>query len=345
MKVEMSLRDEILARVPYDAKQAENLGYDGLSSSETKHNPFFPLMLAAEHTRRATLTTAVAIAFPRSPMVTAYAAWDLQRFSNGRFILGLGTQVKGHNIRRYAGTWTSPGPRLRDYIGALRAIWMAWQEGSRLKYESEHYRIDLMTPNFDPGPLEHGYVPIYISAVNPYMCRLVGELCDGIRLHSFNTPEYTRQVILPGIQAGLAKAGRSRSEITICNGGFLATGRTEEEVERGRLEARRRIAFYGSTRTYHPVLAVHGWSALGEELHKLSLEGEWDEMARMIPVEVVDAFTTSGTYDEIIPRLQQRFGGLVDSITFTIPLRSEEDREQLQAMIAQLKTTPTETQG
>jgi probable F420-dependent oxidoreductase len=340
MRVETNLRESDLSQVAEDATEAEALGYDGITASETQHNPFLPLVLAAEHSQHLRLSTAVVIAFPRSPMITAYEAWDLQRYSQGRFVLGLGTQVKGHNERRYGITWSPPGPRLRDYIGALRAIWSAWQNGSALKYEGDHYRLTLMTPAFDPGPNPQAHIPIHIAAINPYLCRLVGEVCDGLHLHSFNTPEYLRSVILPNVQAGLEKSGRSRAQLDIGGSGFLATGRTQEDVERGREIARARIAFYGSTRTYHPVLAAHGWLGLGEDLHELSLRGEWAQMTRRVPDDVVDAFTTNGTYDEIVPRLRARFSGLVDTVSFPVHPNSEAEREQLQSLIAEIKAIP-----
>ena len=345
MKVETHLHEGDLGAIAREAADAEALGYGGVAASETQHNPFLPLVLAAEHSQRLMLSTSVAIAFPRSPMVTAYEAWDLQRFSHGRLFLGLGTQVKGHNERRYGIAWSAPGPRLRDYIGALRAIWDCWQNRTPLRYESEHYRLTLMTPAFDPGPIDHPRIPIAISAINPYLCRLAGEICDGLRLHSFTTPEYLRGQILPNIEAGLKKSGRKRSEILICGEGFLATGRTEQEVERAKETVRARIAFYGSTRTYHPVLALHGWQGLGEELHELSLRGGWAEMARRVPDEVLAAFTTIGTYDEIVPRLRARYTDLVDVMSFPAEAHTEAEREQLRALIAEIKSISGGAEG
>src|SRR6266567_5369239 len=340
MHVETNLRETRLADVPAQTREAEGLAFDGVNSSETQHNPFFPLVLAAEHSQRVTLSTSVAIAFPRSPIITAHAAWDLQSLSGGRLRLGLGTQVKGHNERRYGIEWTPPGPRLRDYIGALKAIWACWQDGTKLNFESEHYRLNLMTPAFSPGPIEQPQIPVYIAAINPYLCRLAGQVCDGLRLHGFTTPHYVRSTILPAIGEGLTKAGRGREAINICGGGFLATGETEADVERERETARQRIAFYGSTRTYHPVLAAHGWTALGEDLHDLSLRGAWSEMTRRVPDEVVDAFTTCGTYDQIARRLRERLGGLVDTLVFPSTPANDAEREQIQAIVAELKTIP-----
>ena len=345
MKVETNLRETRLADVAAQAREAESLGFDGINASETQHNPFFPLVLAAEHSRNLTLATSVAIAFPRSPMLTAYAAWDLQNFSAGRFLLGLGTQVKGHNERRFGIAWSPPGPRLRDYIGALRAIWACWQDHTKLAYESEHYNLSLMTPYFDPGPIDHPPPPVYIAAINPYLSRLAGQTCDGLRLHGFTTPLYIRSTILPAVEAGLAAAGRSRIQIDLCGGGFLATGWTAEEVERSWETARQRIAFYGTTRTYHPVLATHGWSGLGEELHELSVRGEWAEMTRRVPDQVVDAFTTSGTFDEIADRLRERFSGLVDTLVLPSLARNEREREGMRQVVAELKKVPAGSTG
>jgi probable F420-dependent oxidoreductase len=303
-----------LAQVSQTAQEAEALGFGALWSPETKHDPFLPLVLAAEHTARIRLGTAVAIAFPRSPMVLANSGWDLAKFSGGRFILGLGTQVKGHNERRFSVSWTSPGPRLRDLILALRAIWDCWQNGTRLDFRSAHYTHTLMTPFFNPGPIEHPHVPIFIGGVNPYMCRLAGEVADGLLMHSLNSVTYIRQVVLPALLDGLHKSGRERSAFTLRGTVFPILGETAEELELARAAVRQRLAFYASTRTYKVVLEAHGWGDLTDRLHGMAARGEWEAMGREITDEMLDAFCVTGTPDTLGRVLRERFDGLVDRL-------------------------------
>jgi probable F420-dependent oxidoreductase len=337
MKVEAALPMG-LTGVAEAAREAEELGYDGVLSFEAGHDPFLPLALAAAATQRVDLGTAVAIAFPRSPLTVAQTAWDLQTFSRGRLLLGLGTQVKGHNERRYSTPWPSPpGPRLREYILVLRAIWDSWQNKTRPNFQGKHYTYTLMTPFFDPGPIQHPRVPIYISAVNPYVCRLVGELCDGVRLHGFCTPKYLKEVVIPNIEAGAKKAGRSLKDIDMTGGGFVITGETQEDVERQKPALRQQIAFYGSTRTYKGVLDLHGWGETCLRLHRLAAEGRWPEMGREISDEMLDQFAVYGTYDQIAARIKERWGGIVNRTGFFMPLRHEGDKERLREIIRQIQ--------
>ena len=338
MKVETALPIGDLSQVPAGAKEAEELGYDGVLSFEVGHDPFLPLAIAAEHTQRVTLGSAVAIAFPRSPMSVAQMAWDIQALSRGRLLLGLGTQVKGHNERRYSTPWPSPaGPRLREYILVLRAIWASWQNKSRPNFRGKHYTYTLMTPFFDPGPIEHPHVPIHISAVNPYMCRLAGELCDGIRLHGLCTPKYLHEVILPNIETGAKKVGRSLKDIDICGGGFIITGEREGDVERQKQFARAQIGFYASTRTYKSVLDMHGWGETCLTLHRLVDEGRWAELGRQVTDEMLEQFGVIGTYDEIAARIKERWGGIVNRIAFAVPIRDGGDKERVKALIGELQ--------
>ena len=336
MKVDTGLPLD-LAQVPEAARRAEALGYDGALTPETGHDPFLAHALAAEHTERIGLGTAVAIAFPRSPMATAQIAWDLQKLSNGRFHIGLGTQVKGHIVRRYGMDWVPPGPRMRDYVLMMRAIWDSWQNGTKPSFEGEHYRYTLTSPMFSPAPIEHPNIPIHISAINPYNCRLVGELCDGIKLHPFNTPKYMNEVILPNIEKGAKKAGRDMKDIELCGMGFVITGKTEEEVEKAKAPARQQIAFYGSTRTYQPVLDIQGWGHLTQELFALSIEGKWQDMATRITDDMLDTFAVIGTYDEIVPKIIEKSAGVIDRSNFSIPVRSPDDEERLKHMIKELQ--------
>jgi probable F420-dependent oxidoreductase len=337
MKLDINLAIDSLADVPALARDAEALGFDGLWTSETRHDPFLPLALAAEHTRRPSLGTAIAVAFPRSPTVVAHAAWDLQAASGGRLILGLGTQVKGHNERRFSVPWTAPGPRLRDYILALRAIWECWQTGGRIDFRSEHYSITLMTPFFAPGPIEHPRIPIYIAAVNAYNLRLGGELCEGVHLHPFHSVKYLREFALPHIEAGLAKSGRRRSDITLATSVFMVTGRTPAERTQARDLARGQIAFYASTRTYEPVLAAHGWQDLMPRLHRKSVEGDWAGMASLVTDEMLATFAVEAPLDGLAEALRARYAGLLDRLAPYLPLETPTERGAIEALAAALR--------
>ena len=323
--VEAGVPIDDLWRVPAAARRIEALGYSSVLAPETNRDPFLPLVLAAEHTTRLGLGTSVAIAFPRAPMVVAQVAWDLQRFSKGRFVLGIGSQVRKHNEERFSVTWSAPVARMREYIQTLRAIWDSWQHGTKPAYIGAHYRYTYTTPFFNPGPIEHPRVPVAISAVNPAMCRLAGEVCDGVRLHNFCTRRYLDEVILPNIGRGAAKAGRALSDVELAGGGFIATGPDDQTVRKQFENIRRQISFYGSTPSYFGVLELHGWGDLGERLNKLSRQGKWQEMAESVPDDVVHAFVAVGRYDEIIPRLRERFRG-VRRIGFPPP--SEDPREE-----------------
>jgi probable F420-dependent oxidoreductase len=338
MKLETTILAHDINGYAQQAKRLEEIGYDVVVTPEAGHDPFLPLMTVAEHTQIMRFGTAVAIAFPRSPMVTAQIAWDLQRFSGGRFILGLGTQVKGHNERRYSTAWPSPpGPRLRDYILTMKAIFETFQTNARPSFQSENYQFTLISPFFNPGPNTDGHVPIYISAVNKYNCRLVGELCDGIRMHGFNTPKYTKEVIIPAIGSGAKKAGRSLSDIDIVGGSFIITGANEEEVERAKAPVRQQLSFYASTRAYHPVLEVHGWQETGEKLFRYSMEGKWQDMANGITDEMLEEFAIIGTYDQLVPKIKERYAGVVTTLDFGFGIRSPEDHERLAFIVQELK--------
>jgi len=305
--------------IPAAARRAEELGFGGLMSPEIQHDPFIPLAFAATATERVRLGTAVAIAFPRSPMMVANLGYDLQRNSRGRFVLGLGTQVKGHNERRFSVRWESPGPRLKEYVEALRAIWSAWENEQPLRYEGKFYHFSLMTPEFSPPPTKLPIIPVTIAAVQPYMLRLSGEVCDGVRLHGFCTKRYLQEVALPAIDEGLSRSGRDRKRFEIWGGGFIATGKDADEVRRGVEETRYRIAFYGSTRTYSGVLSLHGWDEQAQKLHELSKRGNWSEMAGVVSDDIVETFTVVAPYDRLVGALQERFGGLSDRIALGFP--------------------------
>ena len=323
MRVIYHLPNDDLRQAEAQARAAEAAGFDGVVALENAHGPIPALAVAALATKRIQLGTGVAIAFPRSPTVTAHAAWDLNKASDGRFYLGLGSQVKGHNERRYGIPWTAPAPRMRDYIGAVRAVWRAWEWEEALDYHSEHYTLTLTTPNFAPRPLGLPRIPVAMSAVGPGMLRVAGEVADGVRLHPFNTGRYIGEFCLPHIEEGLERGGRERRDIEVVAGGFLATGRDEAEVEKMRDYVRFRIAFYCSTRTYWHVLRLHDMEELGHRLRPYPAAGRWDEMAALIPDEVLELFAIVGTHDRIADKIAERYGGLADALSLFIPTDTE----------------------
>jgi probable F420-dependent oxidoreductase len=314
MRVTTSITTDDLASIPSIAHEAEAAGFDELSSQENRHDPFMPLTLAATTTSRVSLATSVAIAFPRSPMLAATAAWDLQSLSNGRFILGLGSQIKPHNERRFSVPWSAPAPRMREYIEAIRAIFACWSTGERLQFEGEHYRFTLMTPNFTPPKLDTPPPEIHVAAVGPAMLGVAGRVCDGVMLHPFCTREYLEQVIVPTLQRGLKSRGRTREGFRIGGGGFVATGANDKSVD-GSIEfVRQRIGFYGSTPAYWPVLELHDLADLGHKLNAMSKAGQWTEMAGAVSDDVLELFCARGSHGEIAAEITRHFGGLVDSV-------------------------------
>ena len=319
MKVYTSLPVEELREIPAQAQRAEALGFDGIAFSELAHDVFLEVALALEHTERIHAGPAITIAFARSPMAIAYASWDLQRLSNGRFELGLGTQVKGHNERRFSVPWTPPAPRMREYAQALRAIWDCYQNGTPLSYQGKHYSFTLMTPEFSPGKIDHPNIPIYIAAVGAAMSRVTGEAYDGVLPHSFTTPKYFQEVTLPQLEEGARRAGRTASDLMIDGGGFIATGPTEETVHRARETIRYRIAWYGSTRTYKVVMDLHEWGDTCLKLHELSVAKDWKAMPKLVTDTMLDTFCISGTYDEIVPKMRERYSSDVSRISLAMP--------------------------
>lgn len=301
------------------AAAAEALGFAALWAPETAHNPFLPLALAAEHTRRLTLGTAVAIAFPRSPMVTAQVAWDLAAYSRGRFVLGLGTQVRAHIERRFSAQFDQPVARMRDYILALRAIWASWQNGTRLNYRGEFFQHTLMSPFFNPGKIEHPAIPIYVAGVNSGLAQLAGELCEGFHAHPLNSAKYLREVLHPQIGLGAAKSGRDPAACVVVGSAFVITGADPAERERLRAAARQQIAFYASTPTYRPVLECHGWGETGEQLSQLAAQQRWAEMPALISDEMLATFAVEAAPEDLGPALVARYDGLLDRINLYLP--------------------------
>ncbi|MEQ9451310.1 MAG: TIGR03617 family F420-dependent LLM class oxidoreductase [Pseudomonadales bacterium] len=314
MKTSLSITGTPLAELGAQVQRLEQAGFSAITTQENRFNPFLPLSVAAVASSKIELRTSVAIAFARSPMASANLGWDLNLASNGRFTLGLGSQVKGHNVRRFSVPWSPPAPRMREYVQAVRAIWQCWQEGAPLDYQGDHYQFTLMTPNFTPPPQTHGLPKIQIAAVGPAMMKVAAEECDGVMLHGFCTREYLTRVVVPKFDTALEQAGRSRADFEMSGGGFVATGETDAEVARMFEWIRQRIGFYGSTPSYWPVFEVHDLKDLGLALNEMSKQGKWDEMTAAISDDVVHLFAAVGRYDEILPRLQERFGGIVDMV-------------------------------
>jgi probable F420-dependent oxidoreductase len=325
------------------ARAAEAAGFDGITSFDISNDPFPPLAFAAVATERIALGTGIVVAFPRSPMVVAQTSLDLHRESGGRFLLGLGSQVKGHNVRRFSVPWSAPVPRLREYVESLRAIWRCWERQEPLRYEGEHYRFTLMTPEFSPPPSGLPPIPVSIAAVGPAMMKLAGRICDGVRLHGFATRKYVEEIALPKIEEGLRENPRARAQFDVWGGGFIATGADEAELQKSVDEIRYRIAFYGSTRSYHGVLAIHGWEELGLKLHEMSKRGQWVEMAAQVPDEVVRTFSAVGTHGEITRAIEDRFGGLSDTVALGFSART--DPGLVREIVQDVRRIPTAFEG
>jgi probable F420-dependent oxidoreductase len=326
-----------LGSVREGAREIEQLGFDGFVTGEIKTDPFIPLALAATTTERISLSTAVAIAFPRSPTVTAMMAWDLQTLSHGRFILGLGTQVKGHIERRFGIGWAPPVPRLREYVLAVRAIWDCWQNGTPLSVRGSYYNLSVMVPLFNPGPIPDPHIPIHIAAINQHICRLAGELCDGIRPHPITTRKFITEVMLPNAELGARSAGRRLENFEVAISPLFAVGQDAREQSERLKDVRARIAFYASTRTYRAVFETHGWGGLVEKLHALSVQQRWEEMPQHIPDDVVDTIAVVGTWDDVAQKILDRYGDFATRIEFSLPVRKPGDAERLRRVIGALQ--------
>jgi probable F420-dependent oxidoreductase len=331
-----------LSSIGRNAKLLEEIGYDGMVVEETKDDPFVIMALAAEATARLKLATSVAIAFPRSPTVTAMSAWTLQKLSRGRFTLGLGTQVKAHIERRFGLPWSPAGPWIREYVNAVRAVWDCWQNGSKLDVNGPHYNINLMVPLFNPGPIEHPRIPIQLAAVNQLMSQIVGEVADGLRPHPVCTPSYIAEVMLPAVRAGAAKSGRSLAQFQVCMKPLVATAATEEELAKKIVDVRARISFYASTPQYRAAFAHHGLGDLADELKLLSRAQRWEEMPRYITDDILHTFVTVGTYDQIARRLLDRYSGVVTHCEFSIPVNGADDKARLRELAKTIQGESTD---
>ncbi len=330
MKFDAALPIIGLKDVPAIAKAAEAIGFDALWTQETQHDPFLPCALIAEHTARLNFGTAVAVSFARSPANLAYTAWDLAAQSGGRFILGLGTQVKAHIERRFGVPWPeSPVKKLREQIEVIRTFWDCWQNGTKLNFRGEYYKITLMSPFFNAGAIEHSNIPIYIAGVNTGLAKLAGELCDGFHAHPFHSVRYMREVLLPAIEEGAKKTNRKREDISVLVNAFIAT--TPEELNFARMQ----ISFYASTPSYRPVMDLHGWSGIAEQLSVHAAKGEWAEMPMLITDEMLHEFCLVTEEEKLASELKKRYDGIADRLTLYIPFAPGERDEWWKVLAAQ----------
>jgi len=307
---------------------AERLGYDGVWAPEIQHDPFPPLFLAAQQSPRLHLGTGIAVAFSRNPMTMATVANDLQAFSKGRFFLGIGSQIKPHIERRYSMPWSAPAARMREYVLAMRAIWDCWNKGVPLDFRGDFYQHTLMTPMFDPGPNPYGPPRVMIAAVGPKMLATAAEVADGMLVHALTSERYLRERILPQIEPVLRRRGLTRDDFTLSFPGMIATGSTEEELAQAITAVRNRIAFYGVTPAYRPVLELHGWGELQTELHRLSRKGDTDAMANLIDDQILNAFAVVGEPKEVAKEILRRFGDVIDRFTLYTPYALDEEAKK-----------------
>ena len=326
MKVDATVVTGGIEGFAQDAVAAEKAGYDAVWAAETQHDPTVLITLAATRTSTITLGTGITVAFARTPMTTAMTANDLQLVSGGRYVLGLGTQVKPHVTKRFSMPWSAPAARMHEYIRAVRAIWDAWATGERLDFRGEFYTHTLMTPFFSPGPNPHGNPPIHLAGVGPRMTRVAGEVADGFLAHAFTTERYLHEVTLPALREGFATAGRDGSDFEFSGTALIATGHTEEEMAESIREVRRQVAFYGSTPAYHPVLELQGWGDLAQELSRLARQGEWEAMGEAVDDDVLRTIAVVAEPDQVGPALEARFGGIAQRIPLYAPTGSQTDR-------------------
>jgi probable F420-dependent oxidoreductase len=338
VKVDTGMMGMDFADMAERSRAIEAMGYDGLMTAETSHDPFLPLVVAAEHTEHIELSTGIAVAFARNPMTLANTAWDLNHMSNGRFILGLGSQIKAHITKRFSMPWSHPAARMREMILAMRAIWGNWQDRTPLDFRGDFYTHTLMTPFFDPGPNSYGAPKVFLAAVGEKMTEVAGEVADGIIIHGFTTERYVREVTMPAIERGLAKAGRSRTDFQVSGPLFVVSGANEEQMATAEAGVRQQIAFYGSTPAYRGVLDLHGWGDLQPELNALSKQGQWVEMGNLITPEILHTFAVVAETPEAIGAgLIDRYGGIVDRCSLYAPYRA--DQERWRQVVATLKAS------
>lgn len=335
MKVDSGLGTN-LASIPKTIRRLEDLGYDGVGTAEMNHDPFFPLVLAAEHSERIELQTGIAVAFARTPMVLANLAHDLNAWSKGRFTLGLGSQIRPHITKRFSMPWHDrPAAQMRELVQAIRAIWDNWYQGKPLEFTGRYYTHTLMTPAFTPENTDFGPAKITLAAVGPIMTQVAGEVADGMIVHPFSHEKYIREVTLPAIEKGLAKSGRKREDFEVSYSPFIISGNTEEEFAAARQEAKQRISFYGSTPAYKGVLELHGWGELQAELNTLSKQGRWGDMAGLITDDMLNVFAVMGEPGTLAAEIRHRYGDLLDRTSANFSFAGD---EQLRELLADLQS-------
>jgi probable F420-dependent oxidoreductase len=326
MKVDGALMATSLRSIPRVARELEDIGYDGAFTAEINHDPFLPILLAAEHTQHLELGTGIAVAFARNPMILANIGWDLQAYSEGRFLMGLGSQIQAHIEKRFSMPWGHPAARMRELILAMRAIWACWNNGEKLDFRGEFYRHTLMTPFFDPGVNPHGDPKVLLAAVGEKMTEVAGEVADGIILHGFTTERYLREVTVPALERGWKKGNRARADFQVTGPMFVVTGTNEAEFENAKQMTKQQIAFYGSTPNYRGVLGLHGWGELHPELNRMSKQGQWVEMGELITDDILETFAVVGEPESVPAMLRARYGDILDRISFYAPYKGNRDR-------------------
>ena len=318
-----------LDQVGAQAKELEEMGYSGIMTAETSHDPFFPLLVAAQNTERVDLMTSIAVAFARTPMVLANIGHDLNAASKGRFVLGLGSQIRPHITKRFSMPWSSPAARMREFILAMRAIWATWHEGKPLEFTGKFYTHTLMTPFFTPTDTEYGAPRVFLAAVGPKMTEVAGEVADGVIIHAFTTEKYLRETTIPALERGFAKVGKKREDFEISYPVFVVTGQSEKELEEAKVATRRQIAFYGSTPAYKPVLDSIGVGELQGDLNSMSKQGRWEEMGTLITEDIMDNFAVVGGPSDIAAQIQSRYGDIVDRTSAAYATMPREDRVKI----------------
>ncbi len=345
MKVDASM----LTRDPADAgpfaRELENLGLDGVYTFEGQHDPFLPLAVAADHSASIELITAIAVAFARNPMNLANLGYDLNLMSKGRFILGLGSQIKPHIERRYSMPWSKPASRMAEMVKAIRAIWACWATGERLDFKGEFYSHTMMTPVFNPGPNPYGDPRIFLAAIGSRMTEVAGEVGDGILLHPLNTPGFVNEHTLPALQRGWEKAGKQREDFEISCQFMVATGDTEEEFENAKALVRNQIAFYGSTPAYKPVLDHCGWGDLQPRLRDLSKEGKWQAMGGLISDEMLTTIGVIGTPEEVARQIREQRSQHIDRVSPTMYVSNNELLAKIAGLIKNDQPNPADQEG
>ncbi len=319
MKLDAEVAVDSPAEAAELARKAEDYGFDCFWVNETKHDPFVQIAIASATTKEISLGTSIALAFTRSPTTLAYTCWDLQNASDGRLILGLGSQVKGHIERRFGMKWEPAAPKMKEVIAALRSVWRSWQDGSKLDFKGKFFRLDLMTPFFSPGPIDHPEIPVYVAGVNVGMCKVAGAVADGLHVHPLHTVRYLQEVIKPALAVGIAQSGRKKGDFAVAASVFAAVGDTKSEIENVREALRGQVAFYASTRSYRKVMELHGWGDVCDRLHALSVKGEWEKMASEVTDDMLEEFVVQGSWNEMGALLRERYSGIADRVRMYLP--------------------------